>query len=104
MITNRLKYITKYKKNQGKQYYRSIKYPEIPVKTSDIYAITSNGDRLDLLASQFYNDIKLWWVIAIANKGILRTDSYAVKGGLEIRIPQGLNTILRNFEEINNNS
>ena len=104
MISNRLKYIAKQKTQNKKRYYRGIKYPHIPPRTSDIYAITSTGDRLDILADQIYNDVKLWWIIAIANKGILRTDSYAVKGGLEIRIPQNINQILKNFEEINNNS
>ena len=103
MISNRLKYIPKFKTNGGKRYYRGIKYPNIPVKTSDQYAITSTGDRLDLLANDFYGDIKLWWILVIANKGIIRTDSYALKGGLEIRIPQNLNQILRDFERVNNN-
>ena len=83
------------------RYYKHIKYPTIPPSIYDVYIITTVGDRLDLLASQFYNDIKLWWVIAIANKGILRTDSYAVKGGLEIRIPQNIQRIIQNFITLN---
>ena len=33
----------------GKRYYDTTKYPEIPLRSSDIYVITGVGDRLDLL-------------------------------------------------------
>ena len=101
MISNRLKYIRTIKEINKKRYYRGIKYPEIPVSTNDLYAITTAGDRLDLLAMQFFNDLKLWWIIPTANKDIMRRDSYAVTAGLEIRIPTNINSILRDFEEIN---
>ena len=42
-------------------------YTQIPKRDSDIYLITQAGDRLDLLATQFYNDPSLWWYIAQAN-------------------------------------
>ena len=101
MLSNRLKYIKKLKNKEYKPYYRSIKYPNIPVSSNDIYAITTSGDRLDLLAEQFYGDLKLWWVISVANNGVIRRDSYALEPGLEIRIPTGINSILREFENIN---
>ena len=62
---------------------------------------TTHGDRLDLLANQFYNDVKLWWIIATANRNIIRKDSYSLKPGLEIRIPFNINKILSDFEQIN---
>ena len=51
----------------GTVYYRNTKYPEIPLSENDIYVLTDFGDRLDLLANQFYNDVTLYWIIAAAN-------------------------------------
>ena len=101
MISNRLTYILKQRNHEGKRHYRGIRYPNIPVSNTDIYAITTTGDRLDLLAKQFFNDLKLWWIIAIANRDIIRRDSYSLESGLEIRIPTGINQILKEFEKIN---
>ena len=42
-------------------------YPLIPQNPSDIYVITTDGDRLDDLALQYYGDASLWWVISTAN-------------------------------------
>ena len=42
-------------------------YSSIPESDDDIYVITQNGDRLDLLANTYYNDSTLWWYIAKAN-------------------------------------
>ena len=39
----------------------------IEKRDDDIYIITQDSDRLDLLANQFYNDSRLWWIIAQAN-------------------------------------
>ena len=39
--------------------YKPLKYPNIPFSISDIYIITTSGDRVDSLAQQFYNDIRL---------------------------------------------
>tara|TARA_R110000823_G_scaffold206606_1_gene337278 strand:- start:175 stop:477 length:303 start_codon:yes stop_codon:yes gene_type:complete len=86
---------------EGKRHYKAAKYPEIPLSISDIYIITTVEDRLDSLANHFYNDVDLWWIIAIANPDIVRRDSFRLKSGLEIRIPQDHFTIIEAFEEIN---
>lgn len=39
----------------------------IEKRDDDIYIITQESDRLDLLANEFYNDSRLWWIIAQAN-------------------------------------
>ena len=58
----------KIKRNkEGKRYYKPVKYPDIPPTSNDLYIITTVGDRLDLLANQFYNDVNLWWIISSAN-------------------------------------
>ena len=84
-----------------KKYYKPLRYPEIPLSTGDIYAITTVGDRLDNLAHQFYKDVDLWWIISIANAGIIRRDSINLKSGLEIRIPTDISSIIKQFEVLN---
>tara|TARA_A100001201_G_scaffold39842_1_gene41438 strand:- start:5667 stop:5987 length:321 start_codon:yes stop_codon:yes gene_type:complete len=100
-MLNRLSHIKKIETSEGKRYYKPLKYPNIPLDINDLYVITTTGDRLDLLANQFYNDIRLWWIIATANRDIIRRDSYALKPGLEIRIPQSTTQILKDFEILN---
>ena len=85
-----------------KRYYKALKYPEIPLSFNDIYITTTSGDRLDNIANQFYDDNDLWWVITTANPGVVRRDSFNLKAGIEIRIPQDIETILEDFEELNN--
>ena len=102
-MKNRLENISIEKKNQ-QRYYRSLRYPNIPLSVNDLYVITTASDRLDLLANQFYNDVRLWWVIATANRDIVRRDSYGLKPGLEIRIPANIQRILQDFQNLNNKS
>tara|TARA_R110000796_G_scaffold204178_3_gene320359 strand:+ start:585 stop:860 length:276 start_codon:yes stop_codon:yes gene_type:complete len=58
-------------------------YGGIPETDSDIYVITQQGDRLDLLANQFYGDVSLWWYIA---KAYGLTD-LRLPAGTSLRIP-----------------
>jgi len=91
---------SKIDKDKGK-ILSALKYPSIPLSVNDIYVITLEGDRLDLMADQFYTDTRLWWIISQANPDVLRRDSYSVPSGLEIRIPMGISKILLNFEKLN---
>ena len=84
-----------------KRYYRNLKYPEIPLSFNDIYVITTSGDRLDNLAHQFYKNVDYWWIITTANPNVVRRDSFNLKPGIEIRIPQNIENILEKFEKIN---
>ena len=84
-----------------KRTYRALKYPEIPLSIDDIYVITNDGDRLDLLANQFYQDVDMWWIIATANPGIVKRDTFNLKPGLEIRVPTDIQGIMQNFESLN---
>ena len=84
-----------------KRYYKALKYPEIPLSINDIYITTTSGDRLDLLANQFYKDVDLWWIIATANPNVVRRDSFNLKGGLELRIPADKDEIIQSFSELN---
>ena len=87
--------------NRRKRYYKNIKYPEIPLSINDLYVSTVSGDRLDLLANHFYNDVDLWWIITTANPSVIRRDSFNLKPGLEIRIPTSISAIKKQFATIN---
>ena len=103
-MANRLKFIPRQKGSNNKRVFKYIKYPNIPLSVDDIYAITIDGDRLDLIANQFYNDVDLWWIISTANPDIIRRDSFNLRPGLQIRIPDpaSVNNILRSFKLLNN--
>ena len=99
-MPSRLNYISK-RRNNNKRVYKNIKYPEIPLSVNDLYIMTTSGDRLDTLANQFYQDVDLWWIITTANPDVIRRDSFNLKPGIEIRIPQDIEIILEEFEELN---
>ena len=86
---------------KGKRYYRPSRYPEIPLSQSDVYVLTQDGDRLDLLANRFYNNSSLWWIIVGANPGVLKGDGFGLTVGIEIRIPAAPSSILQNYYKLN---
>ena len=96
--TGKLKKIRKL--NSGRYYLRA-KYPHIPLSNNDLYITTTVGDRLDSLANLFYDDVRLWWIISIANPDKVRRDSFNLKPNLELRIPANRSQILKDFEKIN---
>jgi hypothetical protein len=82
-----------------KRYLSSIIYPKIKPSDDDLYIISESGDRLDILASKYYNDKTLWWIIATANN--LNDASLSITPGTQMRIPSNLSRILNDFEKIN---
>ena len=85
----------------GTPYYGTVLYPEIPPNPNDIYVITDWGDRLDLLANQFYGDVTLYWIIAAGNPNIVGFSSIFVREGTQMRIPVDVNGILRSYNILN---
>jgi hypothetical protein len=83
----------------GKRYYSNNVYPDIPFSDGDNYVITTIGDRLDLLALDFYNDDSLWWVIASANG--LAGDSIYPPLGYQLRIPMDVRSIINDYNQTN---
>lgn len=83
----------------GSQYYLNNIYPDIPLSNEDNYVITVLGDRLDLLAFDFYGDVSFWWVIASANA--LPGDSLYLEPGMQLRIPIDLSGILNEYKLVN---
>ena len=71
-------------KQKGNQYSLGTTiYNSVPETDEDIYVITQLGDRLDLLAHQFYGDTSLWWYIARAND----LNTVIVPSNIQLRIP-----------------
>jgi len=76
--------------------------PNVPFQDTDLFIISRDGDRLDLLANEFYQDPSLWWFIAQANS--IGKGTVVVPAGQQIRIPNPIDNtfvldILRDAEE-----
>ena len=100
-MINRIKSALTKRSFNLKRYYKPLKYPTIPLNSDDLYITTTIGDRLDLLAYQFYKDTRLWWIIMNANVGTIRRDSFSLKPNLQIRIPKDIDKIVGDFEDLN---
>jgi hypothetical protein len=88
------------KDNQNtRRYIKAPIYPDIPFSDSDIYVETAYGDRLDLIAFDYYKSVDYYWVLIVANN--LPGDSIFVKPGTQLRIPSDLEGILADYEFIN---
>lgn len=83
----------------GSLYYTNNLYPDVPFSDNDSYVISTLGDRFDIMASNFYGDSTLWWVIPVANS--LPGDSLFPPPGLQLRIPNNLREILQNYKYVN---
>lgn len=75
---------TEFVKNKG-LVYSSLLLPEVKPSDDDIIISSVEGDRLDLIANQFYNDPKFWWVIALKNN--INNGDITLSGGIILRIP-----------------
>lgn len=81
--------------------YKNIEYPKVKIDTNDIYIISKIGDRLDLLAQDFYGNPKYWWIISRANCDKIKSDSFFINPGLQIRIPNNVTEAYSLFDSIN---
>jgi hypothetical protein len=92
-------------KTLGPRYRKGTKYPEVPFNENDIYVITTQGDRYDLLAQQYYGDQTLWWVISIANVGDYTSEiplnSLFIPVGTQLRIPINIQNVMLNYAQLN---
>jgi hypothetical protein len=84
----------------NRPYFKGKFYPDIPLSESDVYVITTVGDRLDSLAFSYYRDSTLWWIISVANNNITKGALYPPPG-TQLRIPTDLNYVLNLFEQFN---
>ena len=88
------------KNKTGKQFYQRIVYPNIPRSNQDLYVFTTDEDRYDLLAFQYYKDASLWWVISTANPQYSGASLFP-GGGLQIRIPFPIQNVINDFNAVN---
>jgi hypothetical protein len=99
-MASRYSDITVLKESQNSvRYLKPPKYPEIPFSDTDIYIESVFGDRLDLIAYDYYKSTDYYWVILVANN--LPGDSIFVTPGAQIRIPSDLESILADYETLN---
>lgn len=83
--------------------FSTVVLPDIEESEDDIYAVARAGDRLDLLAKEYYGDETLWWWIAQANN--IGKGTWHVEPGTIIRIPASFDSldIADKIDDYNNN-
>jgi hypothetical protein len=88
--------------NDPRLRYTVVKYPTILPSALDVYVYTTQGDRYDVMAQNYYNDSTLWWMINRANPN-QDANSIFPTAGAQIRIPSfdRVGTILAQFDALN---
>lgn len=86
-------------KNTNKSYMETTIYPKVLATDSDLYIITDETDRLDLLADKYYGDSRMWWIIATANN--INDATFFIEPGTQLRIPSNIQAIVNNLTNIN---
>lgn len=72
------------KKNKNKSLvYATTIYDKVPERNDDFFIISTEGDRCDTLAFNYYGDSSLWWYIAQANN----LNSMNIPIGTKLRVP-----------------
>ena len=84
-MENRYSNISTMLKTGKGRVYDSVLLPNVDATDSDIVVITIQGDRLDLLANEYYQDPSMWWVIALKND--MTEVNISMKEGIVLRIP-----------------
>lgn len=75
--------------DEGVRRYSTLYYPMVEPKNTDVWIITKKMDRLDLMAHQYYGDVRYWPIIAKANR--LHQATIRPPIGIRLRIPNPLN-------------
>ena len=88
------------KTESGKVIFLPTKYPTLVPSNDDYYIIAREEDRFDLIATDFFGDPTLWWVVVMAND--LPGDSMYAPPGFQLRIPNNLNDALSAYNVENN--
>lgn len=98
-MSNRYLYTNVKETKSKKKYLESTIYPKVPPTDNDIYIITEQGDRLDILANKYYQNPSMWWIIATANN--LNDANFYIEPGIQLRIPSNVGRILNDLQRIN---
>jgi hypothetical protein len=88
------------KTQKGVPYEKGKFYPNIPLSETDIYIVTTIGDRLDYLAYTYYRDSEMWWIIPMANNNVTKGSLFPIPG-TQLRIPTDLSRVLNLFTQFN---
>lgn len=97
---NRYQNISTTINSQGVKLYKNLKYPEVSPSVNDIYVISVDGDRFDILANEYYGDPSLWWIISIANPELPQNSLYLPLES-QIRIPTNPSQIVSSYISLN---
>lgn len=84
---------------ENESYYETRFLPDVERRPEDIIVEIETKDRLDRIAFRYYDDSKLWWVIAAANN--LGRGDWSVPAGTRLRIPQNLSEVSSEANDIN---
>ena len=98
-MANRYQNIELLRTELGKRYKNTIRYPKMAKESKDMYIISIQGDRLDNLAFKYYEDARLWWILARANN--LGKGDMEVPIGTQLRIPYNYIGIYDEYLELN---
>ena len=103
MAYNRYNDIPKKRDSYNTRVVRSTVYPPIERHDEDLYVITVVGDTLYALAQKYYGSVNYYWIIGEANERVNKK-TQMVPSGLQLRIPSQLEQILRDYDDINQQS
>ena len=98
-MANRYETIEILRTELGKRYKKTIRYPKMVKQSDDMYIISIQGDRLDNLAFKYYEDARLWWIIAREN--YLGKGDMEIPIGTQLRIPANYIGIYDEYLELN---
>ena len=82
------KYVSEFKvesNRDGQRYYATNIVNSVPRDVFEFTIVAQDGDRLDSLATRYYNDAAKWWIIAKVNN--LANGTMLVQGGTPLIIP-----------------
>ena len=81
--------------------YKTSYYPDFPKHQTDLYIISREQYRLDLLSNEFYKDPRYWWILAKVNN--LGKGTLDVPTGMQLRIPFPLPNLGLEFRAVEDN-
>jgi len=96
---SRYNQINTFRTEEGRPYKTNAIYPFVPEDPEDIYIITSEEDRYDILARKYYKDASLWWIIASNNTQ--QRASLKINPGVQLRIPANKDLALELYNQAN---
>ena len=101
MAYSRYSIMNKTTNTNGDRVLKSTLYPDIPKHENDIYVVTQLGDTLYAIAKNYYGSVNYYWIIAQGNVGI-GNGTQDLPPGVQLRIPQDLENILKDYQDLNN--